>query len=218
MMKELLYKEFKLAAHPTTYLFLALGAMLLIPAYIYYVAFIYTCLGVFFIFLAGRENKDVLYTVSLPVRKRDTVKARCLMVAIVEMAQLLVGIPFAIIGILINPNPQGNIAGIEANMAFFGLVLIMFALFNLFFIPEFYKTAVNVGKSLIFSSIVVTLYLVAAEVAVQKIPYLKTHLDTTSPAMMLPQILVLICGIILFALSLWWTYKKAAANFEKVDL
>lgn len=217
-MKELLFKEFKLAAHPTTYLFLALGAMLLIPAYIYYVAFIYTCLGIFFIFLAGRENKDVLYTVSLPVRKRDVVKARCLMVAIVELSQTLVAVPFAIIGIRINPNPAGNIAGIEANMAFFGLVLIMYALFNLSYLPAFYKTAVKVGGPLILSSIIVGVYITAAEVAVQSVPTLKTHLDTTDPAMALYQLPVLILGILLFALSLWWTYRRSAANFEKVDL
>jgi hypothetical protein len=216
--KELLFKEFKLAAHPTTYLFLALGAMLLIPAYIYYVAFIYTCLGIFFIFLAGRENKDVLYTVSLPVRKRDVVKARCLMVAIVELSQTLVAVPFAIIGIRINPNPAGNIAGIEANMAFFGLVLIMYALFNLSYLPAFYKTAVKVGGPLILSSIIVGVYITAAEVAVQSVPTLKTHLDTTDPAMALYQLPVLILGILLFALSLWWTYRRSAANFEKVDL
>ena len=217
-MKELLFKEFKLATHPTTYLFLALGMMLLIPAYIYYVAFVYTCLSIFFVFLAGRENKDVLFTVSLPVRKRDTVKARCLMVAIIELAQTLVAVPFAIIGIRINPNPTGNLAGIEANVAFFGLVLLMYALFNITYLPEFYKTATKVGRSLIFSSVAVALYVTAAEVAVQKIPYLKTHLDTTDPAMVMVQLPVLICGIIIFALSLWWTYKKAAANFEKVDL
>jgi hypothetical protein len=217
-MKALLYKEFKLAAHPTTYLFFALGAMLMIPAYIYYVAFIYTCLGIFFIFLAGRENKDILYTVSLPVRKRDVVKARCFMVAIVELGQTLVGVPFAIIGIRINPNPAGNIAGIEANMAFFGLVLIMYALFNIFYMPEFYKSGTKVGKSLLISSIVVGIYIAAAEVAVQKIPYLKANLDTTNPAMAPIQAVVLVCGIILFALSLWATYKLSAANFEKVDL
>jgi hypothetical protein len=217
-MKALLYKEFKLAAHPTTYLFLALGAMLLIPAYIYYVAFIYTCLGIFFIFLNGRENKDVLYTVSLPVRKRDTVKARVWMVVLVELVQLLVAVPFAIIGARINPNPSGNPAGIEANMAFFGLVLIMFALFNLLYLPKFYQSAVKVGEALLLASIAVCVYIAAAEVAVQLVPVLKTTLDTNNPAMAPIQAGVLICGIIVFALSNWWTYKLSAANFEKVDL
>jgi ABC-2 family transporter protein len=217
-MKTLLFKEFKLATHPTIYIFLAIGLLLLIPSYIYYAAFIYTCLSVFFLFLAARENKDVLFTVSLPIRKRDAVRARCLMVAIVELAQTLVAVPFAIIGIRINPNSAGNLAGIEANMAFFGLVLIMFAIFNAIFLPEFYKTATKVGGPLIISSIALAIYVTVAEVAVQKVPYLKAHLDTTSPAMAIYQLPVLILGMAIFALSLWLTYKKSAANFEKVDL
>jgi hypothetical protein len=217
-MKELLFKEFKLCMHPTTYIFLAVGALLLIPAYIYYVAFIYTCLSIFFLFLAARENKDVLFTVSLPIRKRDAVKARCLTVASIELAQTLIAVPFAIIGIRINPNPAGNVAGIEANMAFFGLVLIMYALFNFIFMLYFYKTATKVGVALTLSSIAVAIYVTAVEVAVQKIPTLKLHLDTTAPAMALYQLPVLIAGIIIFVLSLWWTYRKSAANFEKVDL
>lgn len=217
-MKALLFKEFKLAMHPTTYLFLAIGALLLIPAYIYYVAFIYTCLSIFFLFLLARENKDVLFTVSLPIRKRDTVKARCLMVAIIELAQTLVAVPFAIIGIRINPNPAGNVAGIEANMAFFGLVLVMYAIFNFIFLSQFYKTTTKIGGPLILSSIALAIYVTAVEAAVQTIPYLKTHLDTIDPAMALYQLPVLMLGIIIFILALWWTYRKSAANFEKVDL
>ncbi|MDD4596245.1 MAG: hypothetical protein PHQ30_06030, partial [Candidatus Izemoplasmatales bacterium] len=70
-MKNLLYKEFKLATHPTTYLFLSLGLMLLIPSYPGYVSFFYVSLSIFFIFLSGRENRDVFFTVSLPIRKTD---------------------------------------------------------------------------------------------------------------------------------------------------
>jgi hypothetical protein len=217
-MNALLFKEIKLATHPTTYLFMLIGAMLLIPSYPYYVAFVYTCLGIFFIFLSARENKDIFFTASLPVRKSDVVKSRVFTVAIVELLQLAIGIPFAIIGIRINPNPAGNMAGIEANMAFFGLVLIMYALFNAIYLPLFYKTAVKVGTPLVFASIAVTIYIVAAELAVQMIPFLKTHLDTTDPVMAMYQFPVLIAGMLIFALSLWLTYRKSAANFEKVDL
>ena len=218
MMKALLYKEIKLALHPTTYLFMAIGAMLMIPSYPYYVAFVYTCLGIFFIFLSGRENKDILFTASLPVRKSDVVKSRVVTVAIIELLQLAIGIPFAIIGVRINPNPAGNMAGIEANMAFFGLVLIMYALFNAIYLPMYYKTAVKVGLPLVFASIAVTIYVVAAEIAVQMIPYLKTRLDTTDPSMAMVQLPILIAGILIFGLGLWLTYRKSAANFEKVDL
>lgn len=217
-MKALLYKELKLALHPTTYLFMAIGAMLMIPSYPYYVAFFYTCLGVFFIFLTARENKDIFYTASLPVRKSDVVKSRVITVAIIELLQLAIGIPFAIIGIHINPNAAGNMAGIEANAAFFGLVLMMYGLFNAIYLPLFYKNAVKVGIPLIFAIIAVTIYVVAVELAVQMVPFLKTHLDTTDPAMAIYQIPILVAGILIFGVALWLTYRRSAANFEKVDL
>ena len=94
----------------------------------------------------------------------------------------------------------------------------MYALFNSIFLTQFYKTATKVSGPLILSSIALAIYITAAEVAVQTIPYLKTHLDTTDPAMAMYQLPVLILGISFFALSLWWTYRKSAVNFEKVDL
>ena len=47
-MKQLLYKEFRLVTHPLLPFFLLLSAMLLIPAYPFYVVFFYTTLGLFF--------------------------------------------------------------------------------------------------------------------------------------------------------------------------
>lgn len=69
-MRQLLYKEFKLATHPTMYIFLLLSAMVLIPSYPYYVAFMYMCLAMFFTFLQGRETNDLFFTAMLPVRKK----------------------------------------------------------------------------------------------------------------------------------------------------
>ena len=217
-MKNLLYKEFKLAAHPTIYIFLFFGMMLLIPSYPYYVAFIYTCLAIFFVFLNGRESKDVFYTASLPIRKRDTVKARCCMIVIIELAQIIISIPFAIIGNKINANVGGNLAGIEANVAFFGFVFVMFALFNIIFIPMFYKTAYQAGKSFLWAGSAVAIYIVAIEVAVQAIQPLKTNLDTSAPDMLIKQLPILAAGIVIYALTAVLAYKKAANNFEKVDL
>ena len=57
-MKNLVYKEFCLAAHPTNYIFLSFAFMLLIPNYPYLVSFFYTTLGIFFMCLSSRENHD----------------------------------------------------------------------------------------------------------------------------------------------------------------
>jgi len=217
-MKNLLYKELILAKHPTNYIFLVFALLLLIPDYPYYVAFIYTCLGIFFIFLLGRENKDLIFTVSLPVRKRDIVKARCWMVAIIELVQIIVSIPFAIISVHLNSGMGGNSAGIEANVAFFGFVFIMFAVFNLFFFPLFYRTGYKIGIPLITGGIATCVYVVAIELAVQLVAPLKAALDTTEPAMMVQQIPVLVVGVVIFVFANIFAYKRSALNFEKVDL
>ena len=100
MTSRLLKKEFVLAMHPTVPLFLAMAAMVLIPNYPFTVIFFYMTLGIFFTCLQGRENNDVFYSVSLPVEKRDIVKARLLFACIVETAQIVLVSFFAMFRLL----------------------------------------------------------------------------------------------------------------------
>lgn len=75
-MKNLLYKEFRLAIHPSVYVFFLLSALLLVPSYPYYVSFFYLTLGVFLTFKTNRAENDIFYSALLPVRKGDVVRAR----------------------------------------------------------------------------------------------------------------------------------------------
>lgn len=216
-MKTLLYKEFKLASHPTTWLFLVMCAMMLIPNYPGYVEFMYICLSIFFIFLAGRENKDIFYTVLLPVRKRDVVKARCLMIAIIELAQIALAVPFAVLAAHLYHN-VGNVTGIDLNVAFFGSVFLFFAVFNVTFIPVFYRSAYKAGFTLIIGGIALLLYYFAAEMLVWIPSPISTFLDTMAPDMMVKHLPILLGGMAVWVLTWIFTYHRAAANFEKVDL
>lgn len=217
-MQALIIKEFRLAKHPTLFIFPFLALMLLIPAYPYYVAFIYTCLSIFFIFLQGRENKDIFFTASLPVAKRDVVKARCVFIVVIELVQILVAIPCAIISPRINPNPQGNAVGIEANVAFFGFVFIMYALFNLLFLPVFYKTAYRAGFALLISGLAISIYVLAIEIVIQLVPVLKSALDSVEPARQLAQLPILAAGILIYILTMLLAFRLSANRFAKVDL
>ncbi len=216
MMKDLLYKELKLILHPTTLIFMSFSIMLLIPSYPYYVIFFYTGLGLFLTFLSGRENKDIFYTVTLPIRKRDAVKARCYMVMFIELAQIIASVPFAFISTKINR--KGNLAGIDANAAFFGLVFIMLAMFNFFFLTTFYKTAYKVGKAFAYGSIFIAVFVMVAEALVWIPTPIKGYLDTTAPGTFMAQLPLLLAGIVFWVLMMLLTYKKAANNFERVDL
>ena len=96
-MKTLLYKQLRLVCQPMTLVFCLFGVMLLIPAYPYTVMWFYVMLGLFFSFLNGREQKDVYYSALLPIRKRDTVKANCLFVGLIELLALVIAVPFALL-------------------------------------------------------------------------------------------------------------------------
>ena len=216
-MKNLLYKEFKLAVHPTTYLFLFLCAMMLIPNYPGYVAFMYVCLSIFFIFLGGRENKDIYYTALLPVRKRDIVKARCLMIATIELVQISLAAPMAVLANHLY-HDAGNMAGIDLNVALFGSIFLFFAVFNITFLPIFYHSAYKVGLALFYGGIAILIYYVAAEMLVWMPSPISTFLDSLNPEDMIKQLPILFSGMLIWVVTTILAYQKAAANFEKVDL
>lgn len=215
-MKDLIYKEFKLAMHPTCYLFLLMAFMLLIPNYPYYVAFFYQTLAIFFIFVGGQANNDVYFTTLLPVPKKDTVKARFGVIVIMELAQIAVSIPFAILRNSLNP--LENQAGIEANVALFGLVFVMYAIYNMVFFPMFYKTAFKIGVPYVFACVAMFTFVGVAETSVHLIPVLKTTLDTLDPSYLPQQLAVLLFGIVVFSLVTTLAYLKSAVRFEKIDL
>lgn len=209
-------KDLRLAAHPMMYVFALFGAMLLIPSYPYTVVFFYGLLGIFFTFLNGRENKDVYYCAVLPVTKREQVRARTWMVVAVELTELALAVPFAVLSVHINPNGT-NLAGIDANVALFGAVLLIFGVFNAVSLPAFYKTAVRVGRSFLLA-IIPTAVLMALVEALSHFPVVGPYLDAVDAAGQVRQLPVLAAGAAAFALLSWLAFRRAAKNYERVDL
>lgn len=216
-MKHLLYKEFKLALHPTMYLFLGLTAMVIIPSYPYYVAFMYMCLGVYFTFLQGRETNDLFFTAMLPVRKKDVVTARVGVICLFQLAAVLISLPFARLSVAINPIGH-NGAGIELNAAFYGLVFLLFGGYNLCLLPAFYKTGRKLGLPLLYGGTFVMLFIFAAEAFAQYIPSpVSAFLDVPGPALA-RQWPVLLAGILGWCGMNVLAWKISARRFERLDL
>jgi ABC-2 type transport system permease protein len=214
-MKDLLYKEFKLTWHPTMFIFLFFGTFLLIPSWPYFIAFGYIFMAFMNTFFTGRANQDIFFTASLPVRKRDTVRARVYTIAVVELLQIAIAIPFAILS---NSIYHGNMAGMNPNFAFFGFVLVMYAIFNAVFLPMFFKTAYKVGLPVVLAVLAVSIFIGVVEFLVHTVPLLETNVNALGANHLESQLPVLIAGIVIFALITWLAYLKAAKNFEKVDL
>ena len=215
-MKNVLKKELLLALHPTAPLFLLLSAMLIIPNYPYYVVFFYNALAIFFTCLLGRENNDVFYSLTLPIPKRDIVKGRFAFVVLLQVAQLVIAVPFALLRQQM-PLP-GNQVGMDANIALFGLSLILMGLFNLVFFAIYYKDINKVGTAFAWGSAVVFVYICIAEAAAHVVPFFRDVLDTKDPQNLSAKLLVLAIGGLLYAAFTLLAYRRAVQTFEVQDL
>ena len=215
-MKALIQKEWRLVMMPVPLLFLALSALLLVPNYPYYVTFFYTSLGIFLLLQSARENRDLYYMALLPVTKRDMVKARFSTVVTIELLQIICCVPF----MLLRASYAGvkNAVGIEANVAFLGLGLVLLGLFNRIFFPMHYKNGYDLGKPFLVSAIFETLYMVLAETAQHVLPYLHDVCDSYAPADQLRQLPVLLLGLALFVLLTLRSYFISCRRFERADL
>jgi len=213
-MFDLLYKELRLAAHPNLYMFTLLGVLVIVPAYPYGVVFLFGCLAPFITYMYGRETNDIFYTALLPVKKRDTVKAKILLLMAAQMTQIAISLPCAVLRVHLLP--EGNPVGIEANVAYYGFGLMIYALFNVLFVTEFFRTAWKAGKAFLIALIPASLMTMAMEVIVHFPGF--AWLDSVAPADLVRQLPILAAGIAVYAAGARVAYAVAARRFERVDL
>lgn len=215
MISNLLKKDFVLSAHPTLYMFMFIGALVLVPAYPYGMVFFFGCLGLYFSTLNSRENNDIFYSAILPLEKKDIVKGKCLFFITFELIQIIITTLIAFIKISFIDSSQNEV-GIECNIAFLGFGFIIYSVFNYIFLTKLYKSSYKIGMPFVISVIFVILAIILMEV-ISHISYF-SWIDGIVFNDLQKQIPILIVGLILFIFINILTYKKATQNFEKVDL
>ena len=215
-MKQLIQKEWALVMMPVPLLFLALSGLLLIPSYPYFVTFFYTSLGIFLMMQSARENNDLAFGMLLPVPKQAMVTARFTTVITLQLLQLLVCVPFAAIraryGYIANP------VGFEANVSFFGVGLMLLALFNLTFFPMHYKNGYDLGKPFLLSAIYQFVFIAAAETLSHIVPYLNTVCQSYAAADQIKQLPLLAAGIVVYGAGTYLAWLVSVRRFTRVDL
>ena len=215
-MKNLIYKEFKLSIHPLFSLVPLLSALILIPHWLYFIAMSY----VFFItisniFTSSNAQRDIEFSVMLPVKKEDIVKSRFISIMFVELVQIATAIIFAVLNYYLYPD--GNMF-MEPNAAFFGFVLIMYALFNAIFLPMFYKTGHKVGLPAILATLIAIIFAAIVEVSVLLIPALNMAFDSRNSDMLIYKLILLGLGIVIYFATGIIAYKVSAKRFEAIDI
>lgn len=216
-MKKLFYKEMKLSANPLTYWFIAFSAMTMIPSYPILVGSFFICLGIFHTYQQIREYDDVTYTVMLPVKKRDIVTAKYLFVLFIEftafiLCTLLTIIRMKILGTAV---PYATNQLMNANMAYLGYTMIVFAVFNSIFLAGFFKTTYKIGKPFFIFCVVSFIIIIIGEI-LHHIPDLESLNNPSNLSM--PQVVIFAIGVVVFMLCTWLSYQKAVKDFEGIDL
>lgn len=216
-MKQLWKKEWRLCLHPAVPLFLLLSALILVPNYPYAVCFFYLTLGIYFTCLAGRENHDLAFTLSLPVSRGDIVAARFLMCGALEVCQiLLAGLVILLRERLLGGAP--NAAGMDANLALPGEGFLLFGLFNLLFFPAWYRDVNKLGVPFLRASAAVFLFVVAAVVSTYALPFVRDVLDTPDPEHLGVKLaFTLTCAVFYAAVTLL-AWRMAQKRFESLDI
>ena len=217
-MKKLLTKELKLVAAPLTYFFIAFALMTLLPGYPILCGAFFVCLGIFKSFQTGRETNDILYTVLLPIKKSDAVKARFIFVAFIELVSFAVMTVLTVVRmtVLSDAAPYVQNALMSANPVFLAFTLLIFAMFNLIFVRGYFRTAYATGKPFIVF-IVIAFVIIGIAEALHHVPGL-AFVNAISGEGMAANYIILAIGAIMYALITLLAFKAACKSFETVDL
>ena len=104
----------------------------------------------------------------------------------------------------------------NANLFFLGAAVFIFGLFNVIFLGGFFRTAYQLGKPFIIYIAAAFLIIGAAE-ALHHVPGMEA-LNAFGFDHLALQIFMLSGGILLYILLTALSYRKACADFEKIDL
>ena len=211
-MKNLIYKELILSINKFFYILpILLAFLMFIPGWLFMIVFMYffwiTMPQVYVTYLSQR---DYAFTVVLPVSKADIAKSKGYTLILLELYHFGLGLIF---GIVHNMIYGVNNFFLDLNPAFFGIVLIMFAIFNIIFLPEYFKTAYKYGKPLIVGIVATIIFGLGLEVLNLLVKEVNVFLENPN---IIHQILILVTGIITFIMVNYIALNKSARNYEMI--
>lgn len=219
IISNLIYKDFKIAFHPSLYIFILLApSMLFIPNYPRPIGFFYLIIGIMNIFNVDLQYKDREFCGLLPVRKKDCVKARMLSISILELGLMLITVPFAFLAHSVLSKNGGNTDGMNINVTLYALILIGYAIANRIIIPGGYKKQFRVYARSFIAMAVFMLFTISAEIIIASINDGKLFLNGTSLGDNLLQLPVLAGAAVIFFAINFWTYKVTVKGFEAADI
>ncbi len=217
-MYNLVMKDLRIGINPW---FLALpflaGALMLIPGWIYFVVLQYFLwISVPNIFGQFKAQNDLLFTTAIPVSREVIVKARVTVIVLLELLHVGVAMIFSVFTFHLYPNMKYFF--FAPHLGFWGLCFVMLAIFNVIFIPMYYKTAYKYGFAVTASIAAVILYSAGAQWLGIQNAYIFDMFNGSGADHTFLHLSILIAGIAIFAISTVVACRIAIKRFEKVDI
>jgi len=215
-MKNLLYKDLVLGVPPFFYFMPVLtGALMLIPNWLYLVVLMYF----FFItvpntFASFRANNDMTFSVLMPVKKSDIVKARMTAFILLELLHVVVAVPFGLINLHLYRNFYRLF--LIPNFAYWGIAFVMLGIFNIVFFPIYFKTGYKYGVATIAATVAIISF--SAGVELLNVYNLSVRERLTHVGITADHLVLFTLGIAIYSIFSIIAYRLSNAFFEKVDI
>lgn len=217
-MYNLVMKDLKLGVNPIFFIMPVLtGALMLIPGWIYFLVPLYFCwLTIPNTFAGFKVQNDLLFTAMMPVTKKDMVKARVTVIVLLEMWQIGVAMIFGMFTLRLYPHLIYFF--FAPHLGFWGLCFVMLAIFNIIFIPMYYKTAYKYGKAAFASIAAAMLFAGIAQWLGIRSSFVADIFMGTGVDNKALQASILIAGIVIFLAFTLIAYRVAVKRFLKVEV
>ena len=141
-MKTLIYKDFKLVVKPICYtLFLFVLIFFVPPNFPYAFIYFYPMTFLNAILTTMAEGNDFMFSSLLPISKKQYIASKFLVLIIIEVAFLLLCIPFGFISNLVIYPESNNTDTITNIVSLTGIGVICFTLFDATLLPIYFRNA-----------------------------------------------------------------------------
>jgi hypothetical protein len=211
-MKALLQKELQLSINRFFFLLpFLLGLLMFIPNWIFTIVFMYFFwISVPQIYSSYIGQQDQSFMMMLPITKKEIVQSKLLSLLTLEGLHFLFGLIFGIIHNMIYGSFNWFF---DINFAFFGIILGLFAVFNIVFLPLYFKWGRNFGKPVIIAIVITMIYAFIPEFLVFQYQSARNILE----GHILNQLIVLGSGVVLLLVFTRITCKLSVKYYEKID-
>ena len=154
----------------------------------------------------------------LPVSKREVVKAKYITVVLLQMTAFAICTVCTVVRMTYFSDARVYTANalMGANLVFLAFVLLIFAIFNVIFVGEFFKTAYGIGKPFV-TFIVVNFLIIGLAETLHHLPGLD-WLNTLDFSCFGEHFLILAVAVIVYVVFTVVSCRVSKSRFEKIDL